>query len=317
VRILVVTPQVGQVATGNRCSAEQWVRVFRELGHEVETRGVGEDIGEGPFEVLVALNAKKIPGVIESFKKANPTGRVVVVLTGTDIYPLAGEEALSSMRRADRLVALQARAVEKVPPEFRGNVRVIVQSASEAGPGRPGEDEYFNLAVVGHLRAVKDPMRTAMAARTLPMESKVRVRHAGAILEERYEKLVKEEAKRNVRYHWAGALSPLHTRVLIAWSDLLVLSSLAEGAGRVVGEAVVNGTPVLSSRIDGVMGLLGDDYPGYFPAGDTEELSRLIWKAESDEEFNRELTESCRKVAMQFSPEVEKEAWRELLEEMV
>ena len=35
----------------------------------------------------------------------------------------------------------------------------------------------------------------------------------------------------------------------------MVLSSLAEGGPGVVGEAVVDGTPILASRIDGVTGL--------------------------------------------------------------
>ncbi|MDB4537865.1 glycosyltransferase [Akkermansiaceae bacterium] len=315
-RILIVTPQIGRIATGNRCSAEQWVRVFRELDHEVELKAVEEDFGERGFDVLVALNAKRIPGVIERFKEACPRGRVVVVLTGTDIYPEVEECAVTAMSRADRLVALQVKAVKQVPLQLREKVGVIVQSASAVGSGCPREDGFFNLAVVGHFRAVKDPMRTAAAVRLLPDESQVRVRQVGAVLEECYDELIQQEVKENPRYQWLGELSQETTGELIAGSDLLVLTSLSEGAGRVVGEAVVNGTPVLSSRIDGVVGLLGEDYPGCFPVGDTEALSEMIWKAESDEAFYLALDESCRKLAKQFAPETEREAWRELLDEL-
>ena len=41
-----------------------------------------------------------------------------------------------------------------------------------------------------------------------------------------------------------------------------------EGGAHVVIEAVRSGTPVLASRIDGNVGLLGADYRGYFAPGD-------------------------------------------------
>ena len=73
---------------------------------------------------------------------------------------------------------------------------------------------------------------------------------------------------------------------LIASSRLMVMSSLFEGGARVVGEAMVHGTPVISSRIDGVVGLLGDDYPGYFLPGDTAELAALLNRFETDPGFS-------------------------------
>ena len=56
----------------------------------------------------------------------------------------------------------------------------------------------------------------------------------------------------------------------------MVISSLSEGGANVISEAAVAGVPVLASRIDGNVGLLGADYPGYFPVGDTEALARLL-----------------------------------------
>ena len=41
-------------------------------------------------------------------------------------------------------------------------------------------------------------------------------------------------------------------------------------------EAVTSGVPVLASDISGNRGMLGDDYAGYFPAGDAAALARLI-----------------------------------------
>lgn len=315
-RILIVTPTVGSVSTGNRCSAEQWAVIFRELGHCVELRVVGDEMGGDSFDLLVALNARKIPNVLEEFEFFNPEGKKVIVLTGTDIYPKVEEEALKAMKKADHLVALQAMAVAQVPQILRTKVSVIVQSAT-AVEKEGVTDEFFNVAVVGHFREVKDPMRTAMAVRLLQEKSQVRLRQAGAVLEDRYEDLIRREEVENARYEWLGELTPKEAGELIAESDLLVLSSLSEGAGRVIGEAVACGTPVLSTRIDGVVGLLGKDYPGYFSVGDTESLAGLIQRAESDEEFYRALEDECAKVAPMFSPEAEKEGWCVLLEKLI
>ena len=51
------------------------------------------------------------------------------------------------------------------------------------------------------------------------------------------------------------------------------------------------GTPIVATRIDGVTGLLGDDYPGYFAVEDTEGLAALLSRAETDPDFLAALTE--------------------------
>ena len=40
-------------------------------------------------------------------------------------------------------------------------------------------------------------------------------------------------------------------------------------------EAIACGVPTISTRIAGSVGLLGEDYPGYFPVGDTEALAAV------------------------------------------
>ena len=36
------------------------------------------------------------------------------------------------------------------------------------------------------------------------------------------------------------------------------------------------GVPVIASRVAGCVGMLGDDYPGLFPVGDTTALANLV-----------------------------------------
>ena len=74
-----------------------------------------------------------------------------------------------------------------------------------------------------------------------------------------------------------------------------------------VSEAAAAGVPVLASRIDGTVGLLGRDYPGYFPVGQTAALARLLWRVETDPEFFRRLCRAIGRRAYRFSPAREKE----------
>jgi hypothetical protein len=71
--------------------------------------------------------------------------------------------------------------------------------------------------------------------------------------------------------------------------------------------------PVLASKISGSIGLLGEDYPGYFPVGDTQALAQLLEKAAQDIGFYHELTDWCRQLAPIVHPDRERESWRELL----
>jgi glycosyltransferase involved in cell wall biosynthesis len=49
---------------------------------------------------------------------------------------------------------------------------------------------------------------------------------------------------------------------------VLVHASRIEGGAHVIAEAVRSGTPVIASRIEGNVGMLGADYAGYFECND-------------------------------------------------
>ncbi len=57
---------------------------------------------------------------------------------------------------------------------------------------------------MGHLRRVKDPFRTAWAARLLPADSRVRVLHLGGALSDDMAEQARTEAASNPRYRWLG-----------------------------------------------------------------------------------------------------------------
>ena len=175
----------------------------------------------------------------------------------------------------------------------------------------------FVILVAGHLRDVKDPMRTALAARNLPAESKIIIRHAGAILEERYQGLVAAEEEANPRYQYIGSLPHDALSEQIRQSQATALTSLSEGGSRVLGESIVEGTPVIASRIDGVTGIIGDDYPGLFPVGDTEALSVCLFKLESDPAYRSLLGNETKRLADVFDPSREDAAWKKLIQDLM
>lgn len=93
------------------------------------------------------------------------------------------------------------------------------------------------------------------------------------------------EMRTNPRYVWHGALSRQRTLSLLAGSKVCVISSLMEGGANVLSEAIVASVPVLASHIPGNAGILGKNYPGLFRAGDTQRLTQLMLRAETDREF--------------------------------
>ena len=96
----------------------------------------------------------------------------------------------------------------------------------------------------------------------------------------------------------------------------MVLTSRMEGGANVVSEAIAASVPVISTRISGSIGLLGKDYPGYFPVGDTHALADLLCGAEEDTKFYGRLKAQCDRLAPLFDPKRERQSWAKLLREV-
>lgn len=172
------------------------------------------------------------------------------------------------------------------------------------------------MRVVGHLRPVKDPLLVARAARLLPPSSRLRVEHIGDTLDDSLALAAREEERTNARWRWLGARTRLATLRAIASAHLIVLPSRSEGGPGVIAEAVMASTPVLATRIDGVLGMLGPDHPGLFEPGDVAGLARRLERAESDAAFLAELVRSGDACRPRFERAQEVGAWRALLHEI-
>ena len=310
--ILIAVPPGAGARSGNRISASRWARLLKDLGYRAR---VQEGWHGEPADCLLALHARRNARAIRAFRRAFPERPVVVVLTGTDLYRdlRTHPSARRSLDLADRLVVLQPEGLAELPSAVRGRAHVIYQSARPLRRRPAPRRRSFDVACVGHLRAVKDPMRAAMASRALPAESRIQVIQAGAAMTPALEARAKRETDENPRYQWVGSLTPGGARRLIARSRLLVVSSRMEGGANVIVAAIIDGVPVVASRVSGNVGMLGADYPGYFELGDTSGLTELLKRCESDPGFLKVLKSRCGARRHHFLETSEREGYARLL----
>jgi putative glycosyltransferase (TIGR04348 family) len=314
-KIQLITPAPATARNGNSITALRWRRILKELGHHVilERRYAG-----GDCDLMIALHARRSSESIERFRELNPDLPLIVTLTGTDLYRdiQTHRSAKRSLELATCLVVLQANGLAELPERLRSKTMVIYQSARRINGQPPGTSNGFKVCVVGHLRPEKDPMRAAMAARRLPASSQIQIIHIGRALTKEMESRARAEQSRNPRYHWIGELPHWKTRRILASSHLLALTSHMEGSSNVLSEAIASSVPVVASKIPGLIGTLGDNYPGYFRVGETRALTRLLQRAESDARFYRQLKFNCARLLPLVAPERERSAWKKLLSEL-
>ena len=315
-KISLVTPAGKQSRAGNRRTAVRWARILDGLGHRVT---ISEEADGGGADMMVAVHAWRSARSIRAFAERHPERPLVVLLAGTDIYRFQHShpaETIASMERATLLVGLHDLVHRAIPDRFAGKLRIIHQSALPLPGPRTPSRRHFEVCVIGHLREEKDPLRAAYAARLAPTESRLRVIQLGKAHDENWARAAEAEIADNPRYVWRGEVKGGQVRRHLAHSHAMVISSVMEGGANVVSEAVAAGLPVIASRIDGNLGLLGEDYAGYYPVEDTEALARLLQRAEEDPAFLKLLTAQVRQRQPLFRPARERAAWRRLLAEL-
>lgn len=311
--IILITPYPPAARNGNAHTALRWARFLRSAGHSVE---VAVEWDGRPADAMIALHARRSYTAIAAFAASHPQRPLIVVLTGTDLYRdiHTDPNAQRSLQLATRLVVLQARGLDELATTLHTKTRVIFQSAP-ALASRTKRTRMFDIAVAAHLRDEKDPLRAAYAAELLSADSRIRILHVGAALTPEMA-IEAERCRTNPRWHWLGARPHTETRRLIAGCRLLVQSSRMEGGANTIVEAVSAGVPVLASDISGNIGMLGEDYSGYYPLADSAALANLMRRAETEADFYAELATQCAARASLFEPRCERNAVQNLIKEL-
>jgi putative glycosyltransferase (TIGR04348 family) len=303
-RIAIVTPAAASTRTGNRHTAQRYAAFLRGAGHRVRVAS-GWDGGE--CDLLIALHACRSHDSIARFHDRFPQRPLVVVLTGTDLYRdiRIDAGAQRSLERATLLVTLQDQGALELAPRLRPKVRVVYQSARVSRRAAPPR-RRFRVSVLGHLREEKDPFRAALALPFLTGVPDLEVLQVGDALAPGMEADARRLMGADPRYRWIGGVP--HSRALkwLSASHVLVVSSRMEGGANVVCEAARAGVPVLASRIRGNVGMLGRDYPGYYPLADERALARLIARARGDRAFYRRLQAGIAVRRALFAPAAER-----------
>ncbi len=314
-KICIVTPVPPRSRQGNRITALRWARILRSLGHRVD---ITQEFNRQTCDLMVALHASKSLSPINRFSDQHPQKVLIVTLTGTDIYRdyHLNDRCLQSIKMATVLIVFQPKILQEIPVQYRDKATVVYQSATPPLGIHKPRKRFFDVCVIGHLRSIKDPFQTARASRQLPDTSKIRVLHIGGALAPDFEQQAIAEQVSNHRYRWLGELPHWKTIRCLARSRLLVITSKAEGGPIVLVEALAASIPVLSTRIKAVVGHLGENYPGYFPVGDTNALVSLLQLAETDQDFYADLKKRSEKVKSLVDPARERESWKKLLKNL-
>ena len=313
-RVVIVTPALRDANNGNWQTAQRWARMLAaDYAVQLAATWAG-----GDEALLIALHARRSAPAVAAWRQQRGAAPVLLALTGTDLYRDIATDAAAqqSLALADRLVVLNELGLRSLPAALHAKARVCLQSCSSRTP-QTKPKRFLRALMVGHLREEKSPQTYFEAARLLAGRPDILLDHIGGGLDPALAEQTRALMQAQPRYRWLGALAHTATRARIATAHVLVHPSRMEGGAHVVMEAVCSGTPVLASRIDGNLGLLGEDYPGVFEPGDAAGLAALLVQARDDGAMLPGLQTACAARAPLFLPERESQTLRGLVAELL
>jgi putative glycosyltransferase (TIGR04348 family) len=317
--VTIVTPALADANNGNWQTARRWAAM---LSGDCAVRLCRQwPDGGAESDVLIALHARRSAPSVAAWAQAHPTRPLLLALTGTDLYRDIAHDAAAqrSLALATRLLVLQERAPLSVPERWRDKVRVVFQSCSARQP-LAKTAQRLRVVVVGHLRDEKAPQTVWAAARLLAPDEGIAIDHVGAALDADLGRDAAATQATCPHYRWLGAQPHEAARRRIQRAHLLLHPSRLEGGAHAVMEAVRSGTPVLASRVDGNVGMLGTDYAGYFALDDAQALVALLRRCRQEQVRGvagllHTVQQQSAQRATLFDPATEQDALRQLVAE--
>jgi putative glycosyltransferase (TIGR04348 family) len=326
-RVAIVSPALADANNGNWQTARRWQGFLSPVADVTIATGWDASGSDGtPIDAMIALHARRSAAAVQAFHAAHAQAPITVVLTGTDLYrDLAADppdpDARHALECASHVVVLQPRGHALLPPAVRPKARCILQSATRLRHVDDGPAALPTFVAVGHLRDEKDPLTLMAAAALLDADAPVagsRIVHLGRALDDALGVAAAATMRGHPAvYRWLGDRPHAVARRWVARAAALVHTSRMEGGANVVIEALRSGTPVIASRIDGNLGLLGDDYEGCFAVGDAAGLAALLRRFVAEPAFADRLRAQCAAREALFAPSVERAALRALLADML
>jgi putative glycosyltransferase (TIGR04348 family) len=315
--LVLVTPALADANNGNWQTARRWAALLAPAYRvRLAPRWAA---GDAPADAMLALHARRSADSIAAWRHTHPRAPLVVVLTGTDLYRDIASDALAqrSLALADALVVLNELGAQRLPPALRARCRVVLQSCSRRTPRTDKPERWLRAVAVGHLREEKDPRALFEAVRRLGGRTDIRIDHIGRALDAELGAQARALAETSPAYRWLGGLPHAAARARMQAAHVLVHPSRMEGGAHVVIEALRSGTPVLASRIDGNVGLLGPGYGGYFEPGDAAGLAERLAQARRDPDMLRSWMRQAEPLLASFEPAAEAAALRAVIEPLL
>ncbi len=309
-KIAIFSVATRETRSGNWVTASRWQQLLRSAGHRVTILHDRLEVQRCDADMLIGLHARHSGLTLLRFKKLYPHRKTMVVLSGTDIYkdlaPTRKRHSITAGRSldvCDQIILLQPLMMKRLKRTWQAKSTVVMMDAARTTPPRKrAVGSSLQACVVGHLRYEKDPFRAAMSVRELPQGVVVKVTHVGRALSDSFHDRACRESKRNSSWNWLGSVPYAEVQTLMRSSDLLVNTSRSEGAPNVLFEAISCRLPIIASRIDGHVGVLGDNYRGYFQVGDTQGLQQLLIRCANDGKFYQYLLRASDSLAKKYRP---------------
>jgi putative glycosyltransferase (TIGR04348 family) len=338
--VVIICPVTQEANNGNWRTALRWQRLLQtqQRKHNQNDSFQVRIAQQWPSEsedasnhdqVMIALHARRSAPAIKAWFEKRGSKGLIVVLTGTDIYPDIRQDpiAMQSISWASSLVVLQSCALQAIPMEFRSKTRVIVQSCGKRRT-LPKTKRHLRVVMVGHLREVKNPRMLLRAAQIISPGAGIFIDHIGEALDPALGEEAKATEAACPHYRWLSGLSHDCTLGHIQRAHLLVHTSHSEGGALVIPEAIRCGTPVLATKIDGNVGFLGEDYEGLVEPNNAEELARQLLQCRIEQQQVSKkgtstttkgllaiLQQQCKQRALLFDPTTETTALSKLIQD--
>lgn len=306
--ILIASPYPLDSPKGNSVSAKRIESLLRQAGHHATAI---HDSKTPQADALIALHATKSWKTISYFKDHHPGSRLIIYLTGTDLYrdlPDENPDCLNALQMADQLVVSQETSLQSIPHQYLGKTHVVRTSIDRMEVANIAPVPQPSFALIAHLREVKNPFLMNKAMELIP-DSDFHAYTLGSALEHCAAAEARAWQRTDSRFKWLDNLPHPETLAWISQVTATLNTSHMEGGANSVGESIMLGTPVLASRIEGNVGMLGEDYDGFFKPNCPHSLANLMQRVLNEPAFLQHLRLQVKERQPHFSPDSETQDW--------